>query len=161
METKYRFATRDDISLILKFIRALAENEKMSSYVTCTEQDLERSVFDNGGAKIIFALDNEDESKEVGFAIFYYNFSTFMGKRGLYLEDLFVLPEYRGKGYGKALIRILEGIAHSEGCGRMEWCCRKENRSSVDFYLSLGARQMSDWSTVRFDEQKLIQDCKK
>ena len=104
METKYRFATRDDISLILKFIRALAENEKMSSYVTCTEQDLERSVFDNGGAKIIFALDNEDESKEVGFAIFYYNFSTFMGKRGLYLEDLFVLPEYRGKGYGKALL---------------------------------------------------------
>ena len=149
---KIRFATEKDLSLILKFIKDLAEYEKMSNDVVATEKDLKEWLFDKKIAKVIFALDGE---KEVGFALYFYNFSTFLGKAGVYLEDLFVLPEYRGKGYGKALLKELAKIALSRDCGRLEWCCLNWNKPSIDFYLSLGAEKKDDWTTFRLSGKTL------
>lgn len=145
-EVKFRFAKRSDISLILNFIRGLAEYEKMSDEVVADEKTLEEWIFDKQKAEVIFALEGE---KAVGFALFFHNFSTFLGRAGIYLEDLFVLPEYRGKGYGKALLKKLAAIAVERGCGRLEWCCLDWNKPSIDFYLSLGAQPLSDWTTYR------------
>ena len=145
-EVKFRFAKRSDIPLILKFIRGLAEYEKMSDEVVADEKTLEEWIFDKQKAEVIFALEGE---KAVGFALFFHNFSTFLGRAGIYLEDLFVLPEYRGKGYGKALLKKLAAIAVERGCGRLEWCCLDWNKPSIDFYLSLGAQPLSDWTTYR------------
>ena len=145
-EVKFRFAKRSDIPLILNFIRGLAEYEKMSDVVVADEKTLEEWIFDKQKAEVIFALEGE---KAVGFALFFHNFSTFLGRAGIYLEDLFVLPEYRGKGYGKALLKKLAAIAVERGCGRLEWCCLDWNKPSVDFYLSLGAQPLSDWTTYR------------
>ena len=143
---KYRFAQKEDTPLILKFIKDLAEYEKMSDQVVATEEDLGKWLFEKQKAEVIFALDGE---KEVGFALFFHNFSTFLGRAGIYLEDLYVLPEYRGKGYGKGLIRALAGIAVERGCGRLEWWCLDWNKPSIDFYHSLGAEPMSDWTVYR------------
>lgn len=145
-EVKFRFAKRSDIPLILNFIRGLAEYEKMSDEVVADEKTLEEWIFDKQKAEVIFALEGE---KAVGFALFFHNFSTFIGRAGIYLEDLFVLPEYRGKGYGKALLKKLAAIAVERGCGRLEWCCLDWNKPSIDFYLSLGAQPLSDWTTYR------------
>lgn len=145
-EVKFRFAKRSDIPLILNFIRGLAEYEKMSDEVVADEKTLEEWIFDKQKAEVIFALEGE---KAVGFALFFHNFSTFLGRAGIYLEDLFVLPEYRGKGYGKALLKKLAAIAVERGCGRLEWCCLDWNKPSIDFYLSLGAKPLSDWTTYR------------
>ena len=145
-EVKFRFAKRSDISLILNFIRGLAEYEKMSDEVVADEKTLEEWIFDKQKAEVIFALEGE---KAVGFALFFHNFSTFLGRAGIYLEDLFVLPEYRGKGYGKALLKKLAAIAVERGCGRLEWCCLDWNKPSIDFYLSLGAKPLSDWTIYR------------
>lgn len=142
----YRFATKDDCALILKFIKDLAQYEKMSDEVVATEDLLHEWVFEKQKAEVIFAL---EDGKEVGFALFFNNFSTFVGKAGLYLEDLFVLPEYRGRGYGKGLIKTLAKIAVERGLGRMEWACLNWNKPSIDFYLSLGARPMSEWTVYR------------
>lgn len=145
-EVKFRFAKRSDIPLILNFIRGLAEYEKMSDEVVADEKTLEEWIFDKQKAEVIFALEGE---KAVGFALFFHNFSTFLGRAGIYLEDLFVLPEHRGKGYGKALLKNLAAIAVERGCGRLEWCCLDWNKPSIDFYLSLGAQPLSDWTTYR------------
>lgn len=145
-EVKFRFAKRSDIPLILNFIRGLAEYEKMSDEVVADEKTLEEWIFDKQKAEVIFALEGE---KAVGFALFFHNFSTFLGRAGIYLEDLFVLPEYRGKGYGKALLKKLAAITVERGCGRLEWCCLDWNKPSIDFYLSLGAQPLSDWTTYR------------
>lgn len=145
-EVKFRFAKRSDIPLILNFIRGLAEYEKMSDEVVADEKTLEEWIFDKQKAEVILALEGE---KAVGFALFFHNFSTFLGRAGIYLEDLFVLPEYRGKGYGKALLKKLAAIAVERGCGRLEWCCLDWNKPSIDFYLSLGAQPLSDWTTYR------------
>lgn len=145
-EVKFRFAKRSDIPLILKFIRGLAEYEKMSDEVVADEKTLEEWIFDKQKAEVILALEGE---KAVGFALFFHNFSTFLGRAEIYLEDLFVLPEYRGKGYGKALLKKLAAIAVERGCGRLEWCCLDWNKPSIDFYLSLGAQPLSDWTTYR------------
>ena len=102
--------------------------------------------FEKKKAEVIFAMEN---GKEVGFALFFHNFSTFVGRAGIYLEDLFVLPEYRGKGYGKGLLQALARITEERGCGRLEWCCLDWNKPSIDFYLSLGARQMNGWTIYR------------
>lgn len=142
----FRKAAREDIPLILKFIRALAVYEKMEDRVVGDEKLLESELFDRQKAEVIFALERE---KEVGFALFFHNFSTFLGRSGLYLEDLFVLPEYRGKGYGKAILKKLASIAVERGCGRLEWSCLDWNKPSIDFYLSLGAVPMSDWTVYR------------
>ena len=103
---------------------------------------------------MIFAL---EDGKEVGFALFFHNFSTFLGKAGIYLEDLFVLSEYRGRGHGKALLSRLAEIACERGCGRLEWSCLDWNKPSIDFYLSLGASPMEDWTVYRVTGEKLIQ----
>lgn len=143
---RFRYAERKDVSLILKFIRELASYEKMLDEVTADEAALEEWIFDRKKAEVIFAMVDD---KEIGFALFFHNFSTFLGKAGLYLEDLYVLPEYRGNGYGKALLKKLASIAVERKCGRLEWWCLNWNKPSIDFYLSLGAEPMSDWTVYR------------
>ena len=145
-ELSFRFAVREDTPLILSFIRALAAYEQMADQVIATEELLAEQLFDRGNAEVLFAL---EDGKEVGFALFFHNFSTFLGRAGLYLEDLYVLPEHRGKGYGKALLHQLARIARERGYGRMEWWCLDWNRPSIDFYLSLGAEPMRDWTVYR------------
>jgi len=145
-EFRIRQAERKDCAIILSFIKALAEYENMSNEVVADEALLEEWIFDKQKAEVIFAV---ADGKEVGFALFFHNFSTFLGRAGIYLEDLFVLPEYRGNGYGKALLQRLAVIAVERGCGRLEWSCLDWNRPSIDFYLSLGAVQMEDWTTYR------------
>ena len=142
----FRFAKGDDCALILYFIKELASYEKMLDEVVADEKILEEWIFDKQKAEVVFVMENE---KEVGFALFFHNFSTFLGRAGIYLEDLFVLPEFRGRGYGKALLKKLASIAVERGCGRLEWWCLDWNKPSIDFYLSLGAEPMSDWTTYR------------
>ena len=142
----FRYANETDVALILYFIKELAEYEKMSDEVVATEELLKEWIFEKKKAEVIFAL---EDGNEVGFALFFHNFSTFLGRAGIYLEDLFVKPEYRGKGYGKALLKKLAEIAVERGCGRLEWSCLDWNKPSIEFYLSLGAEQMSDWTTYR------------
>ncbi|MBQ9994199.1 MAG: GNAT family N-acetyltransferase [Clostridia bacterium] len=142
----FRFAEEEDAALILRFIKDLATYENMSGDVVATEELLREWIFAKGKAEVIFALDGDTE---VGFALFFHNFSTFLGRAGIYLEDLFVLPEYRGKGFGKALLQKLAAIAVERGCGRLEWCCLDWNKPSIDFYLSLGAQPMDDWTIYR------------
>lgn len=149
---QYRFATEKDTDLILSFIRQLAEYEKMSDLVVADPEILRQWLFDRKIAEVIFSM---EDGKEVGFALFFHNFSTFLGKAGIYLEDLYVLPEYRGRGHGKGILRELARIALERGCGRFEWWCLDWNKPSIDFYLSLGAEQMSDWTTYRFSGESL------
>ncbi len=142
----YRYANRRDVPLVLRFIKELADYEEMLSEVVADEATLEEWLFDKEKAEVIFALEGE---KEVGFALFFHNFSTFLGRAGIYLEDLYVSPAYRGRGYGKGLLRQLAKIAAQRGCGRLEWWCLDWNRPSIDFYLSMGAEPMSDWTVYR------------
>ena len=150
--TEFRFATEKDVALILNFIKGIAEYEKMSDEVVADENLLREWIFEKKRAEVIFAMEN---GKEVGFALFFHNFSTFLGRAGIYLEDIFVEPEYRGRGHGKALIRRLAQIAVERGCGRLEWCCLDWNKPSIDFYLSFGARPMDEWTTYRLAGDKL------
>lgn len=150
--TEIRFATEKDTDLILDFIKGLAEYEKMENDVVATSELLKEWIFEKKKAEVIFAL---DEGKEVGFALFFHNFSTFLGRAGIYLEDLFVIPEYRGKGHGKALLKELAKITVERGCGRLEWCCLDWNKPSIDFYLSLGAKPLDDWTIYRMAGEEL------
>ena len=152
MELTFRFAREADAPLILQFIRGLAEYEKMLDLVVADEATLADQLFQKKNAEVIFAL---EDGKEVGVALFFHNFSTFLGRSGLYLEDLFVLPEYRGKGYGKAILKKLASIAVERGCGRMEWWCLDWNKPSIDFYLSLNAEPMEEWTTYRLEGETL------
>ena len=150
----FRFADKKDCGKILDFIKQLAEYEKMSDEVVATEELLQEWIFEKQKAEVIFALENE---KEVGFALFFHNFSTFLGRAGIYLEDLFVLPEYRGKGYGKGLLKQLAKITVERGCGRLEWSCLDWNKPSIDFYISLGAVPMDEWTVYRLTGDTLIE----
>ena len=141
-----RYATEKDAALILDFIRGIAEYEKMADEVVATEELLQEWIFEKKSAEVIFAM---EDGVEVGFALFFYNFSTFVGRAGLYLEDLFVKVEHRGKGYGKALLQKLAQIAVERGCGRMEWVCLDWNKPSIDFYRSLDAVPMDEWTIYR------------
>ena len=152
MKTQFRNATQNDCALILEFIKGLAEYEKMSDDVVATEDLLREWIFEKQKAEVIFAL---EDGREVGFALFFHNFSTFVGRAGIYLEDLFVLPEYRKRGHGKALILELARIANERKCGRMEWSCLDWNQPSIDFYLSLGAKPMNEWTTYRLSGDAL------
>ena len=147
-----RFATENDCALILHFIRDLAEYEKMADQVVASEELLREWIFEKQKAEVLFVC---EEGKELGFALFFHNFSTFLGRAGIYLEDLFVLQEYRGKGYGKALLKKLAQIAVECGCGRLEWSCLDWNSPSIDFYRSLGAIPMDDWTTYRLTGETL------
>lgn len=142
----FRYATKDDSALILKFIKELADYEHMLNEVIATEELLQEWIFEKQKAEVIFAMENDTE---VGFTLFFHNFSTFLGRAGIYLEDLYVQPEHRGKGYGKGLLKKLAQIAVERGCGRLEWWCLDWNQPSIDFYLSLGAEPMKDWTVYR------------
>ena len=150
--TIIRKAVREDAALILEFIKGIAKYEKMENDVEATVELLEEQLFDKGSAEVIFAM---EEGKEVGFALFFHNFSTFVGRAGLYLEDLYVYPEYRGRGHGKALFHELVRIAHERRCGRMEWVCLNWNKPSIDFYRSMGAVPLDEWTTYRLTEETL------
>ena len=143
---QFRYAEEKDVPLILQFIKDLAEYEHMLDEVVATEELLTEWVFQKEKAEVIFVL---EDGKEVGFALFFHNFSTFLGRAGIYLEDLYVKPEYRHKGYGKGLLKKLAQIAVERGCGRLEWWCLDWNQPTIDFYLSLGAEPMEDWTVYR------------
>ena len=145
-EIEIRHAEEKDLPLILTFIRELAEYEHLAGEVVATEEVLREWLFERRAAEVIFA---ETGGREIGFALFFGNFSTFLGRGGIYLEDLYVREAYRGLGAGRALLRELARLALARGCGRLEWACMDWNRPSIDFYLSLGARPMSDWTTYR------------
>ncbi|MBQ8217067.1 MAG: GNAT family N-acetyltransferase [Oscillospiraceae bacterium] len=149
---KIREAQRTDIPLILDFIKKLAEYEKMLDQVVADSGTLENWLFDKSIARVIFVMDGD---KEVGFALFFHNFSTFLGRAGIYLEDLYVLPEYRGRGFGKALLKELSKIAVDMGCGRLEWSCLDWNTPSIEFYRSLGSVSMDDWTVYRLTGKAL------
>ena len=142
----FRFAEKEDVSKILYFIRELASYEHMLDEVVATEELLEEWLFEKEKAEVLFAV---KDGEEIGFALFFHNFSTFLGRAGIYLEDLYVKPKYRGNGYGKALLQELARIALERGCGRLEWWCLDWNQPSIDFYLAMGAEPMKDWTVYR------------
>jgi len=152
MPFRIRDARSDEAGLVLTFINHLAKYEKLENEVVATEETIFQSVFVRHEAQVVFA---EEDGVPVGFALFFYNFSTFVGRKGLYLEDLFVLPDKRGNGYGKALLKHLANKALENNCGRMEWVCLDWNKPSIDFYTSIGAEPMADWTVYRLDEQKI------
>jgi GNAT superfamily N-acetyltransferase len=142
-----RAATVADVPVILELIRALATYERAPNEVTATEQGLTEVLFgQKPAAEVLLAFENETA---VGFAVFFHNFSTWLGRPGLYLEDLFVGPEHRGKGYGRALLIHLAKIARERGCGRMEWAVLDWNEPAIEFYRKLGAKPMDEWTVFR------------
>ena len=142
----YRFAERDDIPVILSLVRALAAYEHMEDAVVATPALYEDWLFEKKTARVILAFDGDDA---VGFALFFYNFSTWLGRGGIYLEDLFVKESHRGQGIGKHLLKTLAKIAVDEGCGRLEWACLDWNATSIAFYRAQGAVSMDEWTTYR------------
>ena len=147
-----RFAEEQDTALGLVFIRALAEYEHLLDKVTATEEGLRKSLFENKIAETIIC---EYDGQPVGFALFFHNFSTFMGKPGIYIEDIFVKPEYRGKGLGKLMLRFIARLAVERDCGRLEWACLDWNVGSIAFYKSHGAEPLSEWTTYRVTGEAL------
>lgn len=154
MTVSFRNTERSDAALLLNFIRALADYEHMLDLVVADEATLCDWLFEKRVAEAFFAMEGETE---VGFALYFHNFSTFLGRAGIYLEDLFVLPEHRGKGYGKAILKHLAQIALERGCGRLEWACLNWNQPSIDFYRSLGAVPMEEWTVYRLAGESLEQ----
>jgi GNAT superfamily N-acetyltransferase len=142
-----RAAHEADVPLIDRFIRELAEYEKLSHAVVATEEQLRRTLF--GEKRFAEVLIAEEDAAPVGFALYFFNYSTFMGKPGLYLEDLFVKPETRGRGYGKALLARLAAIARERDCGRFEWAVLDWNEPAIGFYRSVGARPCDEWTVYR------------
>ena len=147
-----RPAKPEECKLVLVFIKKLAEYEKCAGEVVADEATLYHSLFVERSAEVLFA---EEEGTVVGFALFFHNFSTFVGRKGLYLEDLFILPERRGKGYGKALLKHLAKLAVEHNCGRMEWICLDWNQPAIKVYRSIGAIPMDEWTVQRLDETAL------
>ncbi len=147
-----RPAIAEDTGIILELIKGLAEYEKLLNEVKATEESIKKYMFDQKMAEAVIA---EYEGSHVGFALFFHNFSTFMGKPGIYLEDLFVKSEYRGKGFGKALLKHVAQIAIERNCGRYEWSVLDWNEPSIEFYKSLGAKFMDQWRTMRVTGEAL------
>lgn len=143
---KIRFATIKDVSLILEFIRDLADYENMLHEVVATEEVLIESLFERKMAEVVIG---EYKNKPVAFALFFHNFSTFLGRPGIYLEDLYVKPEMRGKGIGKVMLSFLAKLAIERKCGRLEWWCLDWNEPSIHFYKQLGAVPMDEWTVFR------------
>lgn len=150
--TGIRTASVEDCGRILQMIRALARYEKMEDQVVATEDLLREWIFEKKKAEVLFAT---EDGREVGFALFFHNFSTFLGRAGIYLEDLYVMPEYRGKGHGKALLKRLAQITLERGCGRLDWQCLDWNERSIAFYRSLGAEALDDWTGYRLSGKTL------
>ena len=149
---EFQFAVRSDTPEILAFIKGLAEYEHMADDVVADVPTLEHWLFNEKKAEVIFAV---EDGVKVGFALFFHNFSTFLGRAGIYLEDLFVKPEYRGRGYDKGLLTKLSEIAVERGCGRLEWWCLNWNTPSIEFYKSMGAVPMDEWTTFRIAGETL------
>lgn len=145
-------AREEHTELILDFIRQLAVYEKMEQDVVATLGNIRHHLFEKKSAHCVLAF---EEDIAVGFALYFYNFSTFLGKQGLYLEDLFVVPAHRGKGYGKKLLLYIAQTALENNCGRMEWSVLNWNQPAIDFYESLGAVAMNEWMVYRLSEEKL------
>lgn len=148
-----RVANRADAPSICHLIRSLAEYEKLTHQVVFDEANVAEHLF--GPRPYAEVLLAEDDSQVVGFALFFHNYSTFVGKPGIYLEDLFVLPEYRGRGHGRALFQAVARVAAERGCGRMEWAALNWNEPAIDFYNSFGATPMSEWTTFRLTGEEL------
>jgi len=144
-----RPAKETEAGLILEFIKKLAVYEKCSDEVVADEATIYNSIFVEKAAEVVFA---EEDGLVIGFALFFHNFSTFVGRKGLYLEDLFIIPEKRGLGYGKAILKYLANIAVERNCGRMEWICLDWNAPSLAFYRSIGAIPMDEWTVQRMTE---------
>ncbi|HAD34284.1 MAG TPA: GNAT family N-acetyltransferase [Chitinophagaceae bacterium] len=147
-----REARREDGELLIELIRELAVYEKLLHAMQASPADLERSLFDEKSAQSVLAYEGDTV---VGFALYFFNYSTFVGRKGLYLEDLFIRPEFRGKGYGKKLLLYLAKLAHEQGCGRMEWSVLNWNTPAIQFYESLGAKPMDEWTVYRLDADGL------
>ena len=147
-----RPAKPDEAGIILDLINQLAVYEKCENDVVADEATIYHSLFVERSAECLLG---EEDEKVVGFALFFHNFSTFVGRKGLYLEDLFILPEKRGRGYGKAFLKHLAKIAVERGCGRMEWICLDWNESALSVYRSIGAAPLSEWTVQRLDEDAL------
>lgn len=148
----FRFAKHEDTKLILSFIKELAIYENMLDDVVADEETLNKWLFEKKKAEVIIG---EVDNEPIGFALFFHNFSTFLGKSGIYLEDLYIREEYRKKGYGKGFLKKLAGIAKERDCGRLEWSCLDWNKQSIDFYLSLGAEPMDEWTVYRLTRDKI------
>ncbi|MCF0147627.1 MAG: GNAT family N-acetyltransferase [Clostridium sp.] len=149
---RIRETNEEDCSFILSLIKEIAEYEKMSDQVVATEESLRESIFKNKRAEAVII---EQDGKAVGYALYFYNFSTFIGKSGLYLEDIFIKKEVRGKGIGKEVFKFLVKKAKEEGCKRMEWSCLNWNEPSIKFYKSLGATPMDEWTIYRLTEKEI------
>ena len=141
-----RPAQESDVKLILQFITELGEYEKLSHLVVVTEEKLMQTLFRQLMAEVIIG---ESEGQAVGFALFFHNYSTFLGQAGIYLEDLYIKPEMRGKGFGKTMLRHLAKLAVERNCGRLEWACLDWNEPSICFYKELGAQALDDWTVYR------------
>ncbi len=149
-----RRAVRADVPEILRLIRALAEYEKLASDVVATETALAETLFGaEPAAEVLLA---EEDGRAVGFALFFRNYSTFLAKPGIYLEDLFVEPAYRGRGLGKALLGAVARLAVERGCGRFEWAVLDWNEPAIGFYKTLGAKPMADWTVMRVTGAALL-----
>ena len=147
-----RPAKPEEAGRVLELINRLAVYEKCANEVVADEATLYHSLFVEKSAEVVFA---EEDGVIVGFALFFHNFSTFVGRKGLYLEDLFIIPEKRGLGYGKALLKYLARLAVERNCGRMEWICLDWNKPALSVYRSIGAIPMSEWTVQRLDEMTL------
>lgn len=150
----FKQAEPKDMGTLLSLIKELADYEHLAHEVTATEEILTEWIFAKKKAEVIFPV---LEGKIIGYVLYFYNFSTFLGKAGIYVEDLFIQPAFRHKGYGKQLLQHIAQKAKAEGLGRVEWACLDWNKPSIDFYLSLGAVPMEGWSTYRLTGEKLIQ----
>ncbi|MGL5352650.1 MAG: GNAT family N-acetyltransferase [Clostridium sp.] len=149
---KLRETNKDDVGLILSFIKDIADYEKLLNEVVATQQSLMKSIFIEKRANVVIA---ELDGVAIGYALYFFNYSTFIGKAGLYLEDLYIKPEFRGAGFGREIFRFLGKTAKENGCKRMEWTCLDWNKSSIKFYESLGAVQMDEWTVHRLTEEEI------
>jgi len=147
-----RPAIEDDVKLILQFINELGEYEKLSHKVVATEEKLRKTLFKQKMAEVIIG---EFKGEPVGFALFFHNYSTFLGQAGIYLEDLYIKPEMRGRGFGKSILKHLAKLALERDCGRFEWACLDWNDPAIGFYKSLGAEPQNEWTVYRITGETL------
>ena len=152
LEHSFRFAERKDTKLVLDFIKAIASYEEMPNAVKYTSESLEDWLFNRKKGEAIFVMEDD---KEVGFCLFYETLPGYIGSGGLYVEDIFVYPEHRGRGYGKALLKKMAEIALERDCGRLEWLCLKWNVNSINFYKNMGATEMDSCVSFRVEDKAL------
>lgn len=152
-ELSFRNAVEEDIPLILSMIKELADYEGLLDEVKADEKTLRFNLFERHMAEVIFPL---LEGKEIGFVLFFHNFSTFLGKPGIYIEDLYIRSEYRNRGYGRATIEMIKALARQRECGRVEWWCLDSNTPSIRFYRNIGAEAMSEWTVYRLSGDSLL-----